>query len=112
MAIDFEQEEKSQRMKFIVPIIILSLALFATTWAYMGKSSDLKKLNTEYRIATLELEKYRNLYISKASNVRGSEQLADQADFQLSQCLRAKTELEDQLSAIELGIEAEAEANR
>lgn len=107
MAIDFEKEEKSQRMKFIIPIIILSLVLSAAIWAYMGKSSDLRKLKTELSLATLELEKYRNLYISKASNVRGSEQLADQAVFKLRECLRLKTELEDQLSAIELGQEAE-----
>jgi len=107
MAIDFEKEEKSQKMKFIIPIIILSLALSAAIWAYMGKNSDLKKLNTEHRLATLELEKFRNLYISEASNVQGSAQMADQADFKLRECLRQKIELEDQLSAIELGQEAE-----
>jgi len=102
MAIDFEKEEKKRRWIFIVPIVVLALALCASILAYMGKSSALRKLRVEYRMSTLELEQYRRLYVSKSSDVRGSAQKADMADFQLQDCLRENTQLRDQLSAMEL----------
>ena len=108
MAIDFETEEKSRRWIFILPIVLLSLALCAAIWAYIGKSSDLKKLSTEHSMTTLELDKYRRLYISTSSNVRGSEQIADQAGTELRKCLRRNIELQDQLTALELSTEAGA----
>lgn len=107
MAIDFETEEKSRRWIFILPIVILSLALCATVWAYLGKSSELKSLTTDHNMATLELKKFRKLYASTASDVRGSEQLADMADIRLQECLRSNTELQDQLNALELSLQAE-----
>jgi len=106
MAIDFEKEEKSRSWMYILPIVILSLALLSAIWAYLGKSSDLRKLNTEYSMTTLELDKYRRLYISTSSSVRGSEQLAGQAGSELQQCLRRNIELQDQLTALELSQQA------
>jgi len=102
MAIDFEKEEKRRRWMFILPVAVLALALCASISTCMGKSSALKKLNLEHKITTLELESYRKLYVSKASDVRGSEQMADFADFQLQSCLRENTQLKDQLGALEL----------
>jgi hypothetical protein len=108
MAIDFETEEKSRRWIFIVPVVLLSLALCVSVWAYTGKVSDLKELEAEHRLATLELEKYRKLYLSTSSNVRGTEQIADLAEMSLQECQRANIEIQDQLNALELSLEAGA----
>lgn len=105
MAIDFETEEKSRKWMFILPIVILTLALCAALWAYMGKSSDLKHLRSDHSIATKELMKFRKLYSSTASDVRGSEHMADIADIKLKECLRANTELQDELTALELSLQ-------
>jgi len=106
MAIDFEKEEKSRRWMFILPIAVLSLALCTALWAYSGKSSELRRLNTEYSLATKELEKYRKLYVSTSSDISGTEHIADMAELRLQECLRANTLLQDQLNALELTMQA------
>lgn len=102
MAINFEEEEKLQ-WKFIIPIVLLVIALAASVWACMGQKSTIKDLQQQLSMTSHELTKYKNLYVEKTSNVRSSENFSEDITRRLQECQESNLALEDQLDALLLG---------
>ena len=102
MAIDFETEEKSRRWLYILPVAILVIALALTVWAYANKKIEINDLRTEHSLTTLEMKKYKKLYVDLTTISRRSQSVVHKAEMSLDECRQSLTQIQDQNSEMQL----------